>query len=508
MDLKKIRLRKIARQQEILQGAKTESGELGAEEKAELDVLQRDIEELEIAIADQESRQAGEDGAKDAKTAVDQERQRVRQITDLCRGLDVDPSKYITDGTSMDAVRTAILERFKESNAPVQTRGTGEVSVTGDTEDKFRAAMADALVMRGGVSVDKPADGARDLMGMSLRDLAIESLQKCGESALNRKNNDELFCMMADRAYFNPSNSFPTIMDTAINKAYIEGHKTVAVTFDRWTKKGTLTDFKTHDNFYLAGPAGEFLEVPEGAELKHDIPTDAKRPTRKLKTYGRQFTMTRQAFINDDIGFLSKIPAKYAASARKTINKQCYEILINNPAVYDGIQLFSSAHKNVLTAGTGITKESVQKMFMALQMQTDEFGEAIIVRPAIIIVPVGYSFDMYELFYSPTIHTSGNTQTINPLYKYKESIEIVEDPTINVLCKENAMPWFVIGASTDTDFMEVDYLNGQEVPNIRRMESAGTLGFVWDIYTDWGISVMDWRGAVKNPGIALTSPLN
>ena len=66
----------------------------------------------------------------------------------------------------------------------------------------------------------------------------------------------------------------------------------------------------------------------------------------------------------------------------------------------------------------------------------------------------------------------------------------------------------MIGEPTDTDFIEVDYLNGQEIPTIRRMETAGQLGFVWDIYLDWGITVMDYRGAIKNPGIAISNPLN
>ena len=118
-------------------------------------------------------------------------------------------------------------------------------------------------------------------------------------------------------------------------------------------------------------------------------------------------------------------------------------------------------------------------------------------------------FDMYTLFYSPTISTSGNTQAVNPLYRYKDSITVVEDPTINALCGGfgNVMPWWLLGAKDDTDFIEVDYLNGQEIPTIRRMETPGTLGFVWDIYLDWGISVMDYRGAIKNPGIEVKNPI-
>ena len=80
------------------------------------------------------------------------------------------------------------------------------------------------------------------------------------------------------RRIYNPTAAFPSILDQTIEKAYREGHKKAAVTFDKFTKKGTLTDFKKHDNYYVAGPVGEFLEVPEGGELKHDVFGDDKAP--------------------------------------------------------------------------------------------------------------------------------------------------------------------------------------------------------------------------------------
>lgn len=328
-------------------------------------------------------------------------------------------------------------------------------------------------------------------------------------STARRMSGDELLQELFNRQYYNPTSAFPTILDNAINKAYVEGHRTVAVTFDQWTKKGSLKDFKIHDNNYLAGPVGDFLEVPEGGELKNDIPKDAKRPTRRLKTYGKQFTLSRQAFINDDIDLVTRIPARYAAAARRTINTQCYQILMKNPPIYDGQALFSSGHCNILSKGTGITKEAMQAMIMALSTQKDQFDQPIIVRPATLLVPAGYAFDMYTLFNSPTVHTADNTQAVNPLYQYRTQIKVVEDPTINSLAGGfgNIMPWFLVGATEDTDFMEVDYLNGQEIPIIRRMETPGQLGFVWDIYVDWGIHVMDFRGAIKNPGVKVESPL-
>ena len=508
----------IQRQQELLDTARAAGRELTADEQREFDKLQKQIDEFRAAEAARTAEAARQSApvqeqapsqaqTVDTASVREAERARIREIEDMCAHFGIEAREYVDGGVSVDAARAAIMEKLMQDGAPITQRATAEV--TEDEGDKFRRAAGDALVMRSGIQIENPAEGARELMGLSLRDLFIESAAAEGESGLNRRSSDDLF-NLAQRQFFNPTAAFPAILDNAINKAYVEGHKNVAVTFDRITKKGSLKDFKTADNNYLAGPAGEFLEVPEGAELKHDVFTDEKLPTRKLKTYGRQFTLTRQAFINDDIDLVTRIPAKYAASARKTINKQVYQILVNNPAIYDGVALFHANHKNLLATGTGITQAAMQAMIMALNTQTDQFGEAIIVRPAKLVVPVGLAFDMYTLFNSPTINTAGNTQAVNPLYRYANMIEIVEEPTINVLCGGfgNTMPWFLFGASEDTDFIEVDYLNGQEIPTIRRMETPGTLGFIWDIYLDWGISVMDFRGAIKNPGVQINSPLS
>lgn len=516
------RMAKLQRQQELVSAAKNEHRDLTADEQAEFDTLQREIDTLTSEIETEERKlqtpAATAPSAEPAAPAtgtpapevnnqrdVEAERSRCAEITTLCRDFDVDPAPFITGNRSVADVQAEILRSLRANGAPLSG------SVTGGTsgEDDFRRDASDGLLLHGGLNPENPTAGARQFSQMSFRDLAIECLERSGIQGARRMTSDELFHEVVTRQYFNPTDSFPAILDNAIQKAYVEGHKTVPVTFDQWTKKGSLKDFKTYNNNYLAGPVGEFLEVPEGGELKNDIPTDAKLPTRNLKTYGKQFTLSRQAFINDDIDLVTRIPARYAAAARRTINTQCYKILMNNPTIYDGSALFCAAHGNLMGTGTGITLAAMQSMIMALSTQKDQFDQPIIVRPASLIVPAGYAFDIFTLFNSPTINTAGNTQAVNPLYQYKDRIGIIEDPTINALAGGfgNVMPWWLTGTREDTDFIEVDYLNGQEIPTIRRMEVAGQLGFVWDIWLDWGINVMDYRGAIKNPGITVASPL-
>ncbi len=506
MGRKAMRAAKVLRQQEILGTAKQEERYLTDEEKGEFDRLQGEIDKLTREIeAEEKEPEVGPAPPENTRQLVDEalqaERQRSAEITTLCREFGMEPDKFITDGKTLDETRAAVLEHLKRNGAPLGSR----ITVGESGEDEFRRDASDGLVMRGGLAPEGAGNGARQFSAMSLRDLAIECMERAGEAGVRRMSSDELFTKIMQRQYLTPTAAFPAILDNAIEKAYVTGHKQVQVTFDKWTKKGTLPDFKTHDNNYLAGPIGDFEEVPEGGELKNDRPVDAKLPTRKLKTYGKQFTLSRQAFINDDIGLVTSLPARHAAAARRTINRQCYGILMKNSRVYDNKALFCSEHKNLLKTGTGITKEAVQAMILAISTQKDQFDQAITIRPAMLVLPVGMGFDLFTLFNSPTIQATDNTQAVNPLYRY--GLQQVEDPEINRLAGAGAAPWFMMGATEDTAFIEVDYLNGEEVPKIRRMETAGQLGFVWDIYLDWGIQVMDYRGAVKNPGIKLENTL-
>lgn len=74
---------------------------------------------------------------------------------------------------------------------------------------------------------------------------------------------------------------------------------------------------------------------------------------------------------------------------------------------------------------------------------------------------------------------------------------------LNALAGDGVCPWFMFGSGAAG--IQVDYLNGQETPTVRRMEVPGTLGFVWDIYLDWGIAVRDFRSMAMNPGVVIPS---
>lgn len=481
----------LARQNALIEAARAAGRAMNSEELKEFDELQKAFEAIEAAEA--------ADHTEDTQRAVAAERERASEINDLARewGMD-DAKKAIEDGTTVDQYRAHVLEAVKASRKPV----TASATVTTDEADKFRAAATDGLMMRAGMNVATPAAGAQEMRATSLRDLAIECLSREGKSVndLLRMDSTDLYTELS-RQFYNPTAAFPAIMDTTIRKSIVDLYNKVPTTFQEFTTKGSLPDFKASaDHEYVIGGVGDFLLVPENGEIKADKPSTELLPERKLDTYARQFSMTRQAFVNDDIGFLTRVPGLYAASAKKTIDKQVYGILFNNPAIFDGKTLFHADHKNVIASGTAPTQQAIQAAILQMQKQTDQFGDPIYMTPKALIVPMGYEFDLAVIFGSTQVTGSANND-VNPLYNYP--LTIVQSPVLNALAGANACPWFLVADETSARGIQVDYLNGNEVPTVRRMEAPGTLGFVWDIWLDWGISVRDFRGLVKNPGATL-----
>lgn len=485
----------IARQNEITTLARSENRDLTEAETREFNELQDKINAAKNNPTPAPTEEPTDDTVR--QQAVAAERQRVSEITAMCRSFGIDPAPYTEKDVSVEDCRKAVLEELQKNHAPIFA---GSVQVTESGEDKFRAAAADGLLLRMGRTPAKPAEGAEEFRTMSLRDIAIECLSRSGENTaqLLRMSKDELYGRLS-REFYNPTSAFPAILDATIRKTIVEEYQKVPTTFQQWTRKGSVTDFKaTPDHSYVLGGVGDFELVPENGELKNSTPSTALLPQRKIDTYGKQFSMSRQAFINDDIGFLAEVPAAYTRAAKRTIDKAVYKILVSNPAIYDGTKLFDEKHKNLIATGSAPSQTAIQDIILLAQGQTDPFDEPIYEVPKYLVVPMGYEFVLATIFNSAQVVGSSNND-INPLYNYP--LQVIQSPWLNALAGSAEKPWFMVTDPASSKSIQVDYLNGQETPTFRRSEPAGSLGFVWDIWLDWGITAVDYRGIYKNPGV-------
>ena len=418
------------------------------------------------------------------------------EIMQMCRHFGMDAENYISRGLSVAAAREEIMNDLMQRGAPIST---GTISVGDDERTKYVRAVSDGMLMRNGVAVANPAAGANQFRGMGIRDVAIECLERDHGGNYRRMSPDELYTACL-RDFYNPTAAFPSILDDMIKKSYVEGLRKARKKYSQFVRTGSLTNFKkTTNHEYLMGLGGTLDKVPEGGELTAYVPLDVPMPERKLETFGRQFTMSREAFINDDIGLIATMPYRYAALSENTQNKLVYEILLGDKKIFDGDKMFSEKRGNMLKTGTGVTLAAIEAMSYMLGMQVDAAGDDLDLLPDLFIVPLGLGTPLKTLLYSPTIHTAENTQASNPYTSMDWTV--VEDATINHYFKPGeALPWFM---GMKEEFIQIDYLNGQKEATIRRMEKPGTLGFVWDVYHDFGVSVIHPQAIIKNPGVKL-----
>ena len=122
MNKKQQRQQKMLRQQEIVNAAKEAGRDLTAEEQTEFDSLQREIERLNGEIEAEEQQQRGmnppanappqnpANPEADTQRAIQEERARIRSITELCGEFGMEARSYIESGATLDSVREAALE--------------------------------------------------------------------------------------------------------------------------------------------------------------------------------------------------------------------------------------------------------------------------------------------------------------------------------------------------------------------------------------------------------------
>lgn len=417
-------------------------------------------------------------------------------IMDMCRHFGANPADYLRRGfTTPEQVSRELINEQMKNNAPIKTG----IKVTDDEGDKFRRAAADGIILKSGGEISDMKNAGNNMYrAMSIREIAIEALERENPDTDYRHMRADGLWGAVQRDFYNPTSAFAAITDNAVQKSYIEGLAKANTSFEKFVKVGSLPDFKeTKNSEYLMSLTGLMDEIPENGELKAYVPKDVKVPARQLKTFGKQFTMTRQAFINDDIGMITTMPRRYAAITQQTQNRIVYNLLLNKAKIFDGKPLFSNDRKNVLATGTGVTLDSMKKMIYMIGTQKDAAGNQLAVTPDLFIVPFGLGADVRQILGSPFIHTAENTQAANPYYD--SNFEIVEDVTINgMLEPTDTMPWFM-GAKGS--FIQIDYLNGNKNATIKRAEIPGTLGLVWDIFFDFGVSIIHPEAICKNPGI-------
>lgn len=402
----------------------------------------------------------------------------------------------IRNGTGVEAFRASAFESLvaRSGNQPLAPRTqSGE-----DDRDKLVEGATRGLLMRSGI-----AGGERnEFTGMRLERLAEEALRRAGlPVAGNRLQMVGRAFMMTRAGGMHATGDFPVILEAVANKSMLAGWEQADTTYQIWTKKGSLSDFKIA-NRYGVGPLPMLRKKPEGTAYEYATLQDSK-VTVMLATYGQAFSMTREMVINDDLDAFSDIPRKQGIAARMTVDSLPYALLLANAPWMGGQTLFHADRLNLAGAGGGgrpVVGLPSADLFEATAtwMRTKHVGgkdgkTRYRIKPKFGLFPVAQAFKVDQLLTSVT--ELGQT---NPALKNRAR-GFVEPVYSDWLDDVSATAWF-LAADKSQDTIEVSFLDGVEEPFLDQENDWSVDGTRMKVRIDAGASALDPRGLFKNPG--------
>lgn len=360
---------------------------------------------------------------------------------------------------------------------------------TGESQfQKFHRGAESALLIRAGLAQN---DERNEFRGLSLHDLARRSLELRGvrTSGLDRMD-------LIGRAFTHSSSDFPTILANVASKAMLKGWEENAETFEAWTARGSLPDFKIAHrvdlNLFPSLP-----EVPEGGEFSYGT-IGERGETIQLATYGRLFSITRQAVINDDLSAFSRIPTKMGRAAKRTIGSLVYAVLTNNDLMSDGIPLFDAQHGNIGTAAAPTTASFDEaRTLMATQKDPDSYADGgLNIRPSYVLAPVALEGAISVVLASEREVTASNRNNTTP-NSVRGMATLITDARLDA---DSTTAYYFAANPSTYDGIEVSYLDGNSSPMMEQQRGWNVDGTEFKVRIDAGVKALDYRTFVKNAG--------
>ncbi|HBA8126354.1 TPA: Clp protease ClpP [Escherichia coli] len=380
-------------------------------------------------------------------------------------------------GCSLEVARERLLNEMGKESSP--TNKTTPAHIYAGNGNFVGDGIRQAMLARAGFeNIEK--DNVYN--GMTLREWARMSLTERGIGVASYNP-----MQMVGLALTHSTSDFGNILLDVSNKGLIQGWEESEETFQKWTRKGRLSDFKTAYRVGMGG-FGSLRQVREGAEYKY-ITTSDRRETIALATYGEIFSITRQVIINDDLNMLVDVPMKMGRAAKATIGDLVYDVLTKNPKLSDGKALFHADHQNIATGGISVSGLDAARQMMRLQK---EGNRALNIRPAFMLVPVALETVANQTIKSASVKgADANAGVINPIQNFAEVIAEAR------LDAADPKTWY-LAAAQGTDTIEVAWLDGVDTPYIDQQEGFTTDGIATKIRIDAGVAPLDWRGLVRS----------
>ena len=311
------------------------------------------------------------------------------------------------------------------------------------------------------------------------------------------------------------TSNFQTYLNDKATKRLMWGYGEISTSWRRYARTYNVSDFKPI-TFTRLGEMAPLLQILEGGEYKDSPLAEIVGPSITVKKFGRLFSLTREALINDDLNQLRDRPAALGRAAARTLATAVISFLEGNPAAYDGTQLFHTNHLNLNVFP--LSEQGLADTITKLRRQKNPDGNIIGLAPRTVVVPPELELILDRILTSTTVplagfFAAGQPSTATQVQHGMGGTNVLSRRNITPVTEEyltDPSDWYLFADMGEAPTIGVGFLNGVETPAIMLKDPGMRLilggsdpysmeydEIVWKIRHEWGTAALDWRGAQK-----------
>jgi hypothetical protein len=310
------------------------------------------------------------------------------------------------------------------------------------------------------------------------------------------------------------TSDFATYLQDKATKRLMHGYQDAPSSWRQYTRMYTVTDFKPI-NFVRLTEMDDLLPVGEGGTYIDSQVDEIIGANLTVNTFGRLFSLTRKALINDDLNQLRDRPAAMGRAVVRSIARDVVGSLESNGTSYDGIATFDAQHGNLIT--DAFSEQGLANGITKMRVQTDPNGLRLALRPRLAVLPAELELVARRVLNSTVVPLSGSTSgstdvaKVNHQFGGTNVLAGIVDYTVEEYLTDST-DWYLFADPQEAPVLAVGFLNGKETPDIFLKDPGmrNVLGtsdpynmefdeITYKVRHDWGVLCgLDFRGSVKS----------
>lgn len=258
------------------------------------------------------------------------------------------------------------------------------------------------------------------------------------------------------------TSDFPYLFGDVLDRQMLAAYKAVDPVWKAFVKMSTVKDFRTTRRLqYLGGDDAMARVTEKGEYLASD--REEVHYYFNVNKYGRQFDISWEAMINDDLGALKDTPERFARAVVRTEHRVVTAMYARSAVLYVAARNVGAAALSIASLEAGV----------ATMASFTDGTEIILNRPKYLVVPPVLEFTARQIL------TSANKMwvsvpvanipypTTNVIAQY--GLQLIVDPYLSIYpltLTDINTHWYLFADPKDIAALEFAHLSGHERPEI------------------------------------------